>query len=193
LTTSSNPTTRPIWPYDFGAKCVVSVGPTLGLSLEIRNTASQPFEFEEGLHTYFAVSDVRQIAVQGLAGHAYIDRNIKPEEQIDPAESVRFERRVDRVYRDATGACTIRDPGAGREIVVEKENSGTTVVWNPWTMAPGEFPDLAPEEWQRFVCVESCNARDNALTLAHGAAHTLRTTISLRPIHDQPVLETKRG
>jgi len=128
------------------------------------------------------VSDVRQIWVHGLRGHFYRDRNVSPDFGLDASDGITFRNRVDRLYRDTRTIAVIKDPGAAREIVVAKENSATTVVWNPWQMAPGEFPDIGDDDWQKFVCVETANARDNAYTLAPGQTHTMSTQITSRAL-----------
>ncbi|HEX8523130.1 MAG TPA: D-hexose-6-phosphate mutarotase [Tepidisphaeraceae bacterium] len=174
--------TRKIWPHAYRATFTFTVGPTLKMALAVTNTGPAPFTFEEGLHTYFAISDIAQVSVDGLRGHWYRDRTVSEESAFDKEDRITFSRRVDRLYRDARGTAVIRDPGLKREIVVSKENSATTVVWNPHTIAAGEFADLDAAEPQRFVCVESCNARDNAYTLQPGETHTLTTMIGVRAI-----------
>ena len=64
-----------------------------------------------------------------------------------------------------------------RRITVDKEGSETTVVWNPWSDPPKPFPDLAADEWERFVCVETCNVKDYSVTLAGEGTHTMRSII----------------
>ena len=182
LAVRSDESTRAAFGYDFEAALTFAIGPVLRMSLAIRNTSPEPFTFEEALHTYFAVGDVRQVSVAGLRGHHYRDRNVSPDYHLDKSDTVIFASRVDRLYRDARTICTIHDPVLNREIIVAKENSATTVVWNPWQMKPGEFPDIGNDEWQRFVCVETANARDNAYTLASGQTHTMSAIISSRAL-----------
>ena len=61
-------------------------------------------------------------------------------------------------------------------IDVAKWGSGSTVVWNPWVERSAAFADLAPDEYRRFVCVETANADAAAVTLAPGE----RTVMGLR-------------
>jgi glucose-6-phosphate 1-epimerase len=62
-----------------------------------------------------------------------------------------------------------------RRIVVQKVNSATTVVWNPWK----GMADLGSEEWRGMVCVETVNAGESPVTLARGEAHTMQAVISV--------------
>ncbi|MEP6717163.1 MAG: D-hexose-6-phosphate mutarotase, partial [Terriglobia bacterium] len=41
----------------------IDAGESLHMSLTVRNLASQPLVFENALHTYFAVADVRRISI----------------------------------------------------------------------------------------------------------------------------------
>ena len=52
----------------------VVVGESLSLSLEVENLGDSPLTFEEALHAYYSVSDVRQIEVDGLDDTDYLDR-----------------------------------------------------------------------------------------------------------------------
>jgi glucose-6-phosphate 1-epimerase len=36
------------------------------MELEVRNTAAEEQTFEEALHTYFAIGDIRQVSITGL-------------------------------------------------------------------------------------------------------------------------------
>ena len=71
---------------------------------------------------------------------------------------------TNRVYPDTTGTVEIRDENLKRTIRVEKFNSNSTVVWNPWTTQ--KMPDdFDPAEHQNMVCVESGNVKQNKLSL----------------------------
>jgi len=55
----------PLWPHRFALRYTLKVARTLSLSLEVRNTGAEPFQFEEALHSYLAVGDVRAASVTG--------------------------------------------------------------------------------------------------------------------------------
>jgi glucose-6-phosphate 1-epimerase len=166
-----------LFPHPYRVRLTAVIGEQLEMTFETHNISDEPFTFEEGLQSYFAVGDILRTTVMGLSGQVFRDRNISEDWQTDSADEIRFAGRTDRVYRHAPQTCTILDRAAGRKIVVWKENSNTTVVWNPWSSRPGEFPDLADDDWQKFICVESCNARDDAVTLAPGGVHVMRCAI----------------
>ena len=60
---------------------------------------------------------------------------------------------------------------------VVKQDSFSTVVWTPWADKIGTMPDLDPQEWPRFICVETANVADHAVTLAPGQSHVMRAVV----------------
>ena len=178
FTTSSSELTRGVWNHDFKLRFVVTVGSQLTMELDTTNTSSTPFQFEEALHSYFAVADVRQIAIDGLTGASYVDKNnLGPEKLVDHDNPLRIKGPVDRVYVNTPSTCTIEDPVLRRRITIAKDNSISTVVWNPWSDKIATFVDLVSEDWPKFMCIESCNVRDNAVTLRPGESHILRVRL----------------
>ena len=87
--------------------------------------------------------------------------------------------RVDSIF-DFTGTVSIVDPGFARRIVIEKENSASTIVWNP---AEAKAADMHHEDWKHFVCVEVGNVRKNAVYLQHGETHTISLTIKVEELN----------
>ena len=59
---------------DFAVTYRASFGKELQLELTVRNRSARELEFEEALHTYFAVSDVEKVTVSGLEGSIFIDK-----------------------------------------------------------------------------------------------------------------------
>jgi glucose-6-phosphate 1-epimerase len=86
---------------------------------------------------------------------------------------------TDRIYRNTLATVEIEDPAGRRHILVAKEDSRDTVAWNPWSEKAKAMSDLGHDEWRHFVCVETCNVGDHAVTLAPAQAHTMTALISL--------------
>ena len=57
-------------------------------------------------------------------------------------------------------------------------NSRSTIVWNPWIKRAIEMPDFGDEEWPGMLCVETANARAQAVTLGPSAQHLMRAIIT---------------
>lgn len=168
--------TRAMWDHAFDLELVVTVGHTLSMALVTRNTGTTAFTMTDALHTYFAIGDIAQTTVQGLDGCAYLDK-VQNAAQFTQTGPVMFTGETDRVYIDTAGACVVDDATWGRRIHVAKQGSTSTVVWNPWR--DKTFADMAAGEYSGMVCVETCNAGPDQITLAPGGLHTLTAFISV--------------
>jgi len=171
--------TRAYWPGRFELRYVVTVGRRLSLSLQTRNLGSEAFTMTCALHSYFAVGDVRQVSIHGLAGTEYIDTVGPPERKRQGPDPIRFECETDRTYLNTTATCILEDPVLARRITVAKSGSASTVVWNPWSDKAARMEDYADDEWPGMVCIETANVGENAVTLAPGRSHELEARISV--------------
>lgn len=169
--------THAAWPHPYRLRYRVRLGQTLEMALTVENAGTQPVAFEEALHTYLAVSDVREAAVAGLAGTTFVDKTDAMRRKTQGPEPVRIAAETDRVYLGTESACTMSDAAADRRVVVEKEGSRTTVIWNPWIEKARAVPDLGDEEWRRMLCIETANTLDDRVSLSPGSHHTMRATL----------------
>jgi len=174
LRLTDSPATRAsAWPYLFEATATIVVGTQLTMTLQVANRDTTEFTFEEALHTYLAVGDVRSAEVTGLEGTDFVDRPSGPDPLPGEPGPVRFTGPTDRIYLATTASTTVQDAGGGRWVTIDKDGSATTVVWNPWIDGARTMADLGDDEWTRMVCVETCNVRDDAVLLEPGQIHTL--------------------
>ncbi len=167
--------TRGYWPYPSDLAVRVSLGDGLKLELVTHNTGATPFTIGEALHTYFKVSDVRKVVVNGLDGCQYLDK-VDGYARKRQVGAVTFDGETDRIYVDSGGDCVIEDPGLHRRIRISKHGSRSTVVWNPWAEKGGRLGDLGADGYLNMVCVESGNAADNRVSIAPGDEHRLAVT-----------------
>ncbi len=170
--------TLKLWPHEFTLKLRVLVGKELQLELETINRGAQEFGFSAALHTYFAISDIENIQIDGLENTPFLSKvhNFKQFVQAGP---IRIDQQVDRVYLDTVAACTIHDSGSKRHILIEKEGSRTTVVWNPWAKLAAEMADLGPEAYRKYVCVETVVGPQEDMKLAAGGTHVMIQKIKI--------------
>ena len=175
----SNDETRKWWPAEFVLTHMVKVGASLEMTLRLQNTGTSLFMFEEALHSYIVIGDVKQVHISGLENVDYLDKVRNKQKFNQGNEPIRFERKTDRIYLNTTHACTIDDPAMKRKIVVTKRNSNETVVWNPWIDKAKAMSDFGDDEWPGMVCVETCNVLPNPVELKSGATHEMTATISL--------------
>jgi glucose-6-phosphate 1-epimerase len=180
LSTGSDETTHRWWPHEFRLVHRITVGKTLRLELIVRNTGSVPLHFEEALHTYFRVSDAQAVRVQGLDQVAFLD-NTDGNREDTQAGDVVFKAATDKAYMNAQGTTNLIDPALHRTLRTEKENSATTVVWNPWQQGAAALADLGDEEWRQMACVEASNILSAAVSLDPGHEHTMRAALSVLP------------
>lgn len=170
------------WPHRFEALYSVVVGSRLSLSLQVTNRDDESVVFEEALHTYLAVRDIRSTQVCGLEGSPFHDRLGGPEPMPGEPDPVSFNSVTDRIYLNTTASTTIRDGDGGPSVVISKNGSDATVVWTPWVDNARAAPDFGDDEWATMVCVETCNIRETSVRLAPGASHTMVATFELSPI-----------
>jgi glucose-6-phosphate 1-epimerase len=161
----------------FVVRHVVTVRETLTMSLAVQNTGNTPARFEEALHSYFAVSDVRRVTIEGLAGAEYLDKTDGFKRKREGTGLMRLTQEPDRLYLNTTTTCVVDDPGWQRKLIIEKRNSAATVVWNPWEKRAAAIPDFAADEWPGMLCIETVNARENAVTLPAGETHTMTAVV----------------
>lgn len=171
--------TRAMWPVDFILRHRIHLSSRLTMGLEVENRQTTAIQFEEALHSYFLVDDSRQIQITGLEGVTYLDKTNGRTPKIQANVPITITAETDRVYLPTTGPTMIHHATAGRTIRVEKENSQTTVVWNPWINKSKAMPDFGDDEWQRMVCVETANAGAAAVVLQPGQSHRMTAMISL--------------
>ena len=155
------------------------VGRELAITLEVTNHGTAPIVFEEGLHTYFAIGDIHQTTTEGLQGTTYIDKRDNFAKKVQTDRLLHYTRDVDQVHLSTASPLTIHDAANHRDIHVVKGGSDTTVTWNPWSVMTPNLPDLAPDSWQHFVCVETVNAADNRITLQPGQTHRMSSTVHI--------------
>lgn len=162
----------------FVAEFEVIVGMELEMNLKVTNVdAELELPLESCLHTYFAVSDIAQVEVSGLQGVNYLDALEGLAEKKDQAASIRFTGEVDRVYQNSPHTVEIVDQQWNRSIEVTKQDSLSTVVWNPWIEKSKRLADYGDDEYLRMVCVESGNLKQNRVELAPGASTEFGVTI----------------
>lgn len=180
LELSDSEQTRGIWPHAFRLTMTVTVGRELQVELVSFNPGDEPFTYGGALHSYFQVSDVTKIAIDGLDGATYIDQ-LQAHERFIQRGPIIINGEVDRIYQATEATCVIDDLGLQRRVVVAKEGSSSTVVWNPWIAKAQRMADFGDDEYRGMVCIETANAADDVVTVASGNSHRLRATISVAP------------
>jgi len=181
MATESDADTRRWSSADFRVLQRVTFGSELKLGFTVSNTGAAPFRFEEALHTYYRVGDVGRVLIRGLDGVAYLDNtdsNKKKEQKGD----VVISSPTDSAYVNTENALQLLDPSLNRSIRIAKQNSRTTVIWNPWAEGARALSDLGKDEWQWMVCVEASNILENTVELAPSQDHKMTVTMTVSPL-----------
>ena len=175
LSTTNDEATRKWWPHEFRAVQRITISSHLQMELTVTNSGAAPFTFQEALHTYYRVGNVREARLVGLDDVSYLDNTEgyakKPNMATTPST-----QRIDNAYLNTEADLVLIDPTLKRRIHIGKQNSHNTVVWNPWAELAGGMADLG-DEWPHFLCVEAANIRANAVTLQPGEQHTMTANI----------------
>jgi len=179
LALAPDETSKGLGYASFHVRLRVTIGSSLEMELETRNEASEPLIYEEALHAYFAIADIRQVSVSGLEGTTFIDKTDGFKRKKVGNEPLEIAKETDQVHLNTKATCVIHDPVWQRRIIVEKSGSDSTVVWNPWIDKTRGMSDMAPDGWQNMICVETANAADNAVHLSPGDSHKLIASIRL--------------
>jgi glucose-6-phosphate 1-epimerase len=176
--TESDESTKRWWPVDFRLVHRVSFLSQLHLQLVLTNTGRTALRFEEALHTYHRVANIRESRLLGLDGIRYLDKTDRNREKTQQGAIV-IESETDRVYLDTQVPVELEDRIMRRRTRVTKQNSRTTVVWNPWVEKAHSLSDFADDEWRQMICVECSNVGDFALVLAPGEQHTMEAIVKV--------------
>jgi len=176
MSTESNDDTRRWSPSKFRLFYRASFGSELCLELDVANTGETSLRFEEALHAYYRVGNIDETQVRGLNGIRYVDKTDSNREKTQQGE-VKVIAETDRVYLNTSDAIELNDPVLERRIQVSKENSRTTVVWNPWREKARSMSDLGADEWTQMICVETTNVSDYSVVLAPGQQHNMKSFV----------------
>lgn len=170
-----------IWPHSFEFRLRVALSPAgdLMLTSRIRNTNpdGKPFTFTFAYHTYFSVSDISEVRVEGLETLDYLENKERFTEQGD---AITFESEVDKIYLSTPTKIAILDHEKKRTFVIRKDGLPDAVVWNPWDKKAKAMTDFGDEEYKHMLCVEAA-AVEKSITLKPGEEWRGRQELSAVP------------
>ncbi len=171
---------------DLRVRTELRIGRSLEQRLITENVGDAPVRITQALHTYFRVSDVANVRVQGLDGLTYLDKNDGYAAHRQSGDwtlhDPRDPGRSDRIYGGAGGRYLLDDPAAQRRIALEVEGSRTLVVWNPGEASASRSAEMGDGLWRQFLCLEAANAGPESVEIAPGGQHTLLQRIRVEPL-----------
>ncbi|HOT13707.1 MAG TPA: D-hexose-6-phosphate mutarotase [Bacteroidales bacterium] len=172
-----NDFTKTYWPYDFEARVIITVGEQLKVELKVTNTGTEEFSYTDALHTYFHVSNIEDICVEGLMNAKFYNGPGATQLEAQNVEQLTITKEENRRYIGHSGACSFIDNGYNRKITIEKTGSNTTVLWNPWADTIKTMGDMPSDGYKNMLCIEPANAFNDIIALKAGESHTLSTII----------------
>jgi glucose-6-phosphate 1-epimerase len=144
----------------------------LELALSVTNPSSAAIEFTTALHSYFSVSDISAVRIDGVLDECPYADNTE-QRAMKPAAPIRtIEGEVDRIYHGSKGnAVRVTDSATGATTTITADGLDDTVLWNPWIEKAAKLADMPDDGYKSFVCVESAAVNTKA-TAAPGSTWT---------------------
>jgi D-hexose-6-phosphate mutarotase len=174
LQLTQNKESLKVWAYNFDVRLDVLVSSTLIIELIITNTDTKSFEISTALHTYFNISNIKNIHIEGLENRRYYD-SLAQKELVQEG-SVVINEEVDRVYFEIPKNIFLYDKN--RIIKIQQEGSNSMVVWNPWSEKSSQMTDMTPNSYETMVCLETANALEDSRVIQPNETHILKVIVS---------------
>ncbi|ADN08199.1 D-hexose-6-phosphate mutarotase [Sulfurimonas autotrophica] len=148
---------RKIWDFKFELQIIFTITNRLKIEMITTNTDTKAFFLTQAFHTYFQVSDIHNIIIEGLKGKTYLD--ILDNEKKVQKENLRINQEVDRVYENVSNEIILHD--LKKKTSIKSENSSSVIIWNPWIDKCKTMSAMDAQGYKKFVCIESANAFDD--------------------------------
>ncbi len=179
----SSEETKVYWPYDFYAELTIVVGKKLTERLRVTNVSGGPFSYTCALHTYYSLSAIESISIEGLKGLTYYNQ-LTGENGVQEDDKLFITEALTRHYLNTEMPVVIDDNAFHRRIKVDKSGSKVTTVWNPGAETCANIGDLPDDGYETFVCIEATNAFDYPINLNPGESFETSAIIG---IDDTPI------
>lgn len=164
------------WNSDFRCEYTVKLvgcSPSLlDCSLKVINpkSSSQELTFTGALHTYYRISSLDNVTVDGLGGIIHDNRMLGTVTR-SKAGPLRITEETDSFYRDTPDTLTMADSGFERKLILQKSGWPDAVVWNPHISGSPNFSDLGTGQYDEMLCVEAV-IKDTPVHLLPGESWT---------------------
>ena len=156
------------------ANLLIRITDKLECRLETINNSNEEFRFSEALHAYFNVGNRDDVIIRGVEGHQYrssLDGKIYMQDK-----ELQIKDEFDAAFLNHTGSVEIIDPILKRVIVLNKDGSRSTIVWNP----NKDLAEMSEGQYKKFICIEPANQGDFFLTLPAKERHIMSIFVDVR-------------
>lgn len=154
-----------------------TLGTVLSMELEVFNYGSDAIAFCAALHSYFAISDITNVAVTGLEQCRFRDM-IDGDKEKTQQGYIMVEEEVDRLYFHNAHPIKLLDEGWARQLEISCNESKSAVVWNPWVDKSLRTSQMLADDYQKFICIETARAGDNFVQLPAGERFSLQLNVA---------------
>lgn len=161
--------------FDCKVRLTIVFGKQLSVSLCTENTGIVPFTFNQALHTYFAVPDIKNVSLEGVSGQ-YKDK-LENWAVKDTPSPYTFSTETDRIHLEPSDNITIHSDNQPLT-AVQSQGHDSVVIWNPWRGA-ASMSDMDAFGYLHMVCVET--ACTKGVTLEPGESHIMTQAVSGLP------------
>lgn len=163
-----------LWNYRFELTLDVYVGEALRVVISVYNTDTRAFEVGTAFHTYFQVSNIDDVRIEGLKGAVYYDALTQSTHTEKGTLSIHEE--TDRVYQTHNDTLSFSD--AKYSTSIESKGSSSVVVWNPWKEKSLAMADMTDDGYESMVCLETSNAREDTRWVEPSEVHRIEVRYS---------------
>lgn len=168
---------HPLWPNTFKLMQTLVFGKSMQQTLTMTNLSNTDTEYSGALHSYFAVSNPKNITLDSLTGVKFDDKLTDLSEV--QLNSVSCVGPIDREYH-SNKEMTIVDSQWDRTIKLTSFGCHQWVLWNPGTELASAMSDIHEQGEQEYVCLEAANTHWQALPA--GATVVMSQKIEVLPI-----------
>ncbi|KAL3325868.1 hypothetical protein AABB24_036877 [Solanum stoloniferum] len=166
--------------FEFRLRVSLASNGSLSLISRIRNITGKLLKFSFAYQTYFSVSNISEVRLEGLETLDYRD-NLCPKELFtEQGDAITFETEIDRVYHHSPNCIAVLDHEKKRTYLIKKEGLPDTVLWNPWIKKCKAMVDLGNDEYKYMLCVDGA-AIERPISLRPGDEWTARVELVVVP------------
>ncbi len=166
--------TRALWPHAFVLELTVMLeADRVDLELSVTNTGGADLAFTGALHSYLRVTQVEDVALEGLYGHDYRDAANGDQVIRETGTELTVDRGIDRVYRGVKRPQLLQ--AGNLSLAIQSQGFPDVVVWNPWEDQCATLADMPADGWRHMLCVEA--VAEQPVTLPAGEEWYGRQTL----------------
>jgi glucose-6-phosphate 1-epimerase len=161
--------------HDFSAELTLTLGASVSLCLTLNNHSNTAFNASWVMHTYFAVSDISQVTVDGLDGCQYTDK-VAGGTRLTQQGPLTFAGEVDRVYEGVLHDISVSD--ATRRLAIKSQGCPSVVAWNTGATLAAQIADIGPDNHRGYACLERGACAGDAWRLPPGESQQAQMSIT---------------